>query len=299
MIEFLRKAKEYKITKEIKGQLVRISAAQADRLPAPARKIEAPCGLSATKPGRLNPRSQAPVCACHDRAKAKPGEFCADTVARSGWSSKGKFCKSLTYRDFYSGRLEERAFLNGAASWAQEAGADIKAHLPFPLKAIHDDNGGEFINMDFISWCIDEHIKRTRSRPNHKNDNALAEQSDFDAVRKRAGYFRFDTPAEYTALVEVYTYLCPLYNYWFHSAKLIDKKRLKNGKSRKVYEGEAKTPYDRLMESADLDKKYKEELKRRKEQQNPVTLMRKLNAAVDKLLRINSEKDKMKEANAS
>jgi hypothetical protein len=37
------------------------------------------------------------------------------------------------------------------------------------------------------------------------------------------------------------------------------------------------------MESPDLDKKVKAELKRRKGQQNPVTLMRKLNAAVEKL----------------
>jgi hypothetical protein len=31
-------------------------------------------------------------------------------------------------------------------------------------------------------------------------------------VRKSVGFFRFDTPAEYEALAEVYTFLCPLYN---------------------------------------------------------------------------------------
>jgi transposase InsO family protein len=294
MIEYLCKVKEYKITKKIKAQLLTISAAQADRLLEPARKIEDPYGLSLTKPGKLNLRSQVPVCTYHDRAKAKPGEFCTDTVAHSGWSGKGQFCKSLTYRDFYSGWLEERALPNGAESWVKKESADIKANLPFPLTAIHDDDGGEFINIDFISWCIDEHIKQTRSRPNHKNDNALAEQTNFDVVRKRVGYFRFDTPEEYNALVEVYKYLCPLYNYWFHSAKLVNKEQLANGKSRKIYEGEAKTPYDRLQESPDLDKRSKAELKWRKAKQNPVTLMRKLNAAVDRLLQINREKDRVK-----
>jgi gamma-glutamylcyclotransferase (GGCT)/AIG2-like uncharacterized protein YtfP len=52
----------------------------------------------------------------------------------------------------------------------------------------------------------------TRSRPYQKNDNCYAEQKNFDAVRKTVGYFRFDTPAEYAALAEVYRFLCPLYN---------------------------------------------------------------------------------------
>jgi hypothetical protein len=49
--------------------------------------------------------------------------------------------------------------------------------------------------------------------PYRKNDNCFAEQKNYDAVRKTAGYFRFDSPAEQEAPVEVYTDLCPPYNY--------------------------------------------------------------------------------------
>jgi hypothetical protein len=37
-------------------------------------------------------------------------------------------------------------------------------------------------------------------------------QKNYDAVRKTAGYYRFATPEEHTALAEVYRFLCPLYN---------------------------------------------------------------------------------------
>jgi hypothetical protein len=295
MIRFLCAEKNYGITKKIRAQLLAISPAQADRLLAAAKKKIEPFGVCTTRPGKLNLRAQVPVCTYHDRAKAKPGEFCSDTVAHCGASSKGQFCKSLTYRDFYSGWLEERALLNGAARWVKEASINIKENLPFPLLSVHDDDGGEYINIDFISWCIVELIKQTRSRPNHKNDNALAEQTNYDAVRKTVGYYRFDTQKEYEALVEVYKYLCPLYNYWFHSAKLIGREQLPNGRYKKIYEAEPKTPYERLMESPDVSKKAKAKMKRCKAEQNPVELNRKLNKAVERLLRLNKKKDTMKQ----
>jgi hypothetical protein len=254
-----------------------------------------PFGVSTTKPGQLKLRAQVPVCTYHERAKAKPGEFCTDTVAHCGASAQGRFCKSLTYRDFFSGWLEERALLNGAKRWVSEASADIKEHLPFPLLSIHDDDGSEYINNDFINWCIGEEIKQTRSRPNHKNDNALAEQTNFDAVRKTVGYYRFDTDKEWQALAKVYQYLCPLYNYWFHSTKLIGREDLPDGRTKKIYEKEAKTPYERLLESAEVSEASKAELRKRKAGQNPVKLNRQLNAAVRRLLKMNQEKDKVKQ----
>jgi hypothetical protein len=73
----------------------------------------------------------------------------------------------------------------------------------------------EFINEPPLRWCLEWYIEPTQSRPYHKNASYYAGQKNFDAVRKTVGYFRFDTSAEYAALVEVYRYLCPLYNYWY------------------------------------------------------------------------------------
>jgi hypothetical protein len=47
----------------------------------------------------------------------------------------------------------------------------------------------------------------------------------------------------------------------------------------------------RLMESSELDTRYKNELRKRKAEQNPVVLNRKLNKAVERLLQINQKKD--------
>jgi hypothetical protein len=298
MIDFLQADGRFGITDEIREQLLSISPAHAWRLLAPERKKLTVTGLTTTKPGRLNLRSQVPVCTYHDRAKAKPGEFCTDTVAHCGASSKGQFCKSLTYRDFYSGWLEERALLNSAVKWVQEASKNIKANLPFPLRSIHDDDGTEFINKDFIDWCKGETIRQTRSRPNQKNDNALAEQTNDDAVRKTVGYYRFDTQEECDALAKVYECLCPLYNYWFHSAKLLGRQQKPNGRWKKIYEKDPKTPYERLMESPDVSDESKAELRKRKSEQNPVALNRQLNEAVERLLQINREKNTVKQPSA-
>ena len=118
---------------------------------------------------------------------------------------------------------------------------------------------------------------------------SFAEQKNYDAVRKTVGYFRFDTPEEQAALAEVYRFLCPLYNYWYPSFKLIDKVKQADGRYKKVYEKSPKTPYERLLESS-IGEEYKIELRHRRELINPVELNRKLNEAVDKLLQINRDK---------
>jgi transposase InsO family protein len=299
MIEYLCADEEYRIDEKNRALLMKISPAQASRLLAPARKkLEEIYGESTTKPGKTHLRTRVPVRAYKSRAGAKPGFFASDTVAHSGGSPKGQYRKSLTFRDFYSGWMEARPLLNAAERWVREGAADVKAKLPFPLLGIHDDNGGEYINHNFIEWCIDQFIKQTRGRPNYSNDNCLAEQTNYDAVRKTVGYFRFDTQTEYDAMVVVYEYLCPLYNYWFHSDKLANKEYKPDGKTRKVYDKELKTPFERLLESPDLADEYKDELRRRKAEQNPVQMNRKLNEAVQKLLKINMEKRRMKQTGA-
>jgi hypothetical protein len=146
-----------------------------------------------------------------------------------------------------------------------------------------------------LAWRLERHIKAVRSRPCRKNDNCFAEQKNYDAVRKTAGYFRFDTQAEWEALAEAYRYLCPLYNYWYPSFKLADKEKQADGRYKKAYENTPATPCRRLLESSEASDECKGELKRRKDGQNPVELNAKLNEAVDRLLKLNREKASMKQ----
>jgi hypothetical protein len=292
MIEFLASATDpgYGITAGIHALLLEVSPAEADILLKPARKALEIRGVSTTRSGPTALRAQIPVQTHFDRTATKPGDLAFDTVAHCGASSGGQFCKTLTGTDVFSGWTEERALLNAANHWVKEAISNIYSELPFPVKSAHYDNGMEFINAPLVQWCLEKHIKPTRSRPYHKNDNCYAEQKNYDAVRKTVGYFRFDTPAEHAALAEVYRFLCPLYNYWYRSFKLIDKVQLENGRYKKVYEKEPKSPCERLLESPDVTDECKAELRRRKALYNPVDLSRSLNEAVEKLLQINREK---------
>jgi hypothetical protein len=216
--------------------------------------------------------------------------FAFDTVAHCGGSASGQFCKTLTGTDVFSGWVEERSLLNAANSQVKAAISDIQASLPFPMIGARYDNGMEFINEPLLSWCIQRHIEAARSRPYHKNDNCYAEQKNYGAVRKTAGYFRFDTAEECASLAEAYRWLCLLYNYWMPSFRLIAKEKQTDGRYRKVYEKQPRAPYERLMESPDISEKCKGELERRRAEQNPVELNRNLNEAVARLLKTNREK---------
>jgi hypothetical protein len=298
MIDFLAASKDpdYGITDELTALLARISGAQIDRLLAPARKALELRGVSTTRAAGASLRSQVPVQTHFDRKTVGPGDFAFDTVAHCGASASGQFCKTLTGTSPYSGWVEERALLNAANKWVAEAIQDIRGSLPFPLTGGHYDNGMEFINQPLLAWCLQRHIKATRSRPYHKNDNCFAEQKNYDVVRKTVGYFRFDTQAEQEALAEVYSYLCPLYTYWYPSFKLVDKVKQADGRYKKVYEKAPVTPCQRLLESPLVSDECKTELMRRKSSQNPVALNNGLNRAVERLLQLNWEKASMKQA---
>jgi hypothetical protein len=191
--------------------------------------------------------------------------------------------------DVFSAWIEERALLNAANRWVFAAFSDIEGGLPFPLKRAQYDNGMEFINEPLLEWCLARYIEPIRTRPYHKNDNWYAEQKNFDAVRKTVGHFRFDTPAEYAVLAEIYRCLCLLYNYWYPSFKLVSKEKRADGRYKKVYEKATRTPWERLMGSPDVSAESKAELRRRA-RYNPVALNRKLNEAVEQLLKLNREK---------
>jgi len=292
IIDFIAESKnpEYGITQENRMLLLSVSAAEADILLKPARKALEIRGVSTTRSVQTPLRSQIPVRTHFNRETVKPGMFAFDTVAHCGGSASGQFCKSLTGTDVFSGWIELKPLLNAANMWVKTAMAEINENLPFPMLEAHYDNGMEFINEPLLKWCIERHIESTRSRPYHKNDNCYAEQKNYDAVRKTVGYFRFDTKEECEALGEVYRWLCPLYNYWMPSFKLVSKEKQDDGRYKKVYEKLPRTPFDRLMESQDVSLECKQKLMYRKSLQNPVELNRFLNEAVARLLKINLEK---------
>jgi hypothetical protein len=160
---------------------------------------------------------------------------------------------------------------------------DILDAFPVPLKGIDSDGGPEFINWHMKAWCEKNNITFTRGRSLHSNDNCFVEQKNGDVVRKTVGYARYEGDAALQALSDVYFYLNPLLNYFYPSKKLAAKEVLPNGRSKKIYEKELKTPYQRLLEHPDISGECKAKAMRIKSGFDIVDLQDKLDRAVLRL----------------
>jgi len=290
-MEVLKAQPELDIEETVAAKLCEISAATVDRLlKRERRKLEIK-GRSHTKHGPLL-KHQIPVRTHFRWDERLHGYFELDTVHHDGGSASGEYCVTLTATDVFSGWTELRALRNRAHRWVKENVAEIRSGLPFPLLGVDSDNGGEFINKTLLNYCNDTGVTFTRGRPYRKNDNCFVEQKNDIAVRRNVGYYRFDTDAEYEALQEVYTHLCPLLNYFYASVKLVEK--IRNGPHvKKVYEA-PKPPYQRMLDSPHVPEDIKTELRRRAQLLHIVKQKRLVDQAVAKLLRIQQDKNQQK-----
>ncbi|MFW5695967.1 MAG: integrase catalytic domain-containing protein [Alkalispirochaeta sp.] len=287
-MEALKAEPEFDIDETIAVKLCRISASTVDRLlKSERRKLELK-GRSHTKHGPLL-KHQIPIRTHFTWDERLPGYFELDTVHHDGGSASGEYCATLTATDVFSGWTELRALRNRAHRWVKEEVVDIHSHLPFPLKGVDSDNGGEFINKTLLNYCNDTGITFTRGRPYRKNDNCFVEQKNDIAVRRTIGYYRFDTDEEYQALREVYRHLCPLLNYFYASAKLVEKIRT-GPRVKKVYEA-PKPPYQRLLDSPLVSNEVKDELQHRARHLQILKQKRLVDHAVADLLRILQHKN--------
>jgi hypothetical protein len=112
------------------------------------------------------------------------------------------------------------------------------------------------------------------------------EQKNGDVVRKTVGYARFEGDEVLAALKKVYSYLNPLINYFYPTKKLIAKQKQPNGKHKKIYEKQLKTPYERLLEHPDVSDTFKLKARKSKGRLDIVHLQENLERACDVLDRI-------------
>ncbi|HXG46106.1 MAG TPA: integrase [Methylomirabilota bacterium] len=159
---------------------------------------------------------------------------------------------------------------------------DIRAQLPFPLRGLDSDNGGEFINHQLQRYCQAQQpqILFTRSRAYKKNDQAHIEQKNFTQVRLWFGYERYDGP-EVWPRVDA---LCrgPLHqllNYCLPTLKLAGKQRVGSRVVR--HYGPAQTPLARVLACAEVSEATKARLRAERAGLNALALRRE----VDRRLR--------------
>jgi hypothetical protein len=214
----------------------------------------------------------------------EPGSLQADLVLHCGDSVEGFFLTTLTAVDVASGWTELQPVWGMGKQRVGTAMHLIRQRLPFPLRALHTDNGSEFINRVLVPWCIREKISLTRGRGYRKNDQAYVEQRNWLSVRRQVGYERYSCRAAFEALQQLYLLLRLQLNFFRAVRKLVGKERI-GPKVIKRYD-QPRTPYQRLLASGSLNDGSRAQLERQYLATNPAELQRRIDGLLRHLWRL-------------
>ena len=226
--------------------LLQASLSTVERAVAPHRKSLVGRRMAQTKPGTLL-RRQIPALPGSQAAEDGPGFLEIDLVSHSGEYAAGTFLYTLSTVDLATGWTERIPVLGKGQTGIVAAVARIREQLPFPLRGLHPDTGSEFITLNLFTYCEEQGIALTRSRPYHKNDNCHVEEKNWTLVRRLIGYDRLDTPDQQAWLDAFYTDdLRPFTNCFQPVMKLVGKETV-DGRTRRLYDT-PRTPLRRLLD---------------------------------------------------
>lgn len=212
-----------------------------------------------------------------------PGWFEVDLVHHCGASTTGDYLHTLQLVDIATGWSERVAIL-GRGQAAMETGfRRVVVRLPFPIRHLHPDNGGEFFNDHLVRFWGEEITGMTlsRSRPYQKNDNRFVEQKNDTLVRAYVGYDRLDTVAQRDALNALYDQLWVYYNLFQPVLHLAEKQWQADRIVRKW--DDAQTPYQRLIAAGGVDAATQARLDALHTATNPRQLRREIYAGLAQL----------------
>jgi hypothetical protein len=280
MVTVLESHGELLLPAQTQHLLLSMSRATIDRLLRPARRARVPHGRSTTKPGTLLKKS-IPIRTWNDWDDAKPGFLEIDLVAHTVESTEGDYLATLNCVDVSTAWCESMIPRNRGEQAVCGALEEIRQRLPMPLLGIDSDNGPEFINNHLKRYCDREHVTFTRSRPYKKNDQAHVEGKNWTVVRRFLGYRRYEGDLARMEINDLYKDIRLYVNFFQPVMKLVSKTRV-DGKVKKVYD-KAQTPYQRVLESANVSEERKATLQALYKTLNPVALYQKIQ---DQLLHI-------------
>jgi hypothetical protein len=282
LITVLERHNEFRCDRETRAKLLRISAASIDRLLRPERRKYELRGRAGTKPGTLL-KKQIPIRTFAEWDEQCPGFVEIDLVGHDGGVAAGDYCQTLDLTDIATTWTETMAVRNKAQTWVFAALKKLRKNLPFPLLGIDSDNGSEFINEYLTEYCKKQKLSFTRSRPYRKNDNCFVEQKNYSVVRRAVGYQRYDTEAQLALLNELYATLRLYSNFFQPTMKLKSKERV-GSRVIKRYD-RAQTPYQRVLDAAQVSEAAKQQLRAKYKTLNPAALKRKLMRLQERLLK--------------
>ncbi len=279
-VDSLRKLGELRCSDPVAEQLKAISASTIDRLLRREKRVRM---LRRNR----NPNAQRlidqkiPVKVAAEWDTSEMGNLQVDFVAHCGRSTAGAYLHTLSVVDIATNWWEGEAIAVRSQHAVKEGLMAMRSRFPFAIRELHPDNDSALVNDLLWSWCQEEKIRLSRSRPYKKNDNAWVEQKNWTHVRKVVGYARYDTTRELQLLNEIYGVLRLYKNFFLPTIKLVSKERIQ-GRIKRVYD-EPRTPYQRVQESQQVRRAVKQQLREMYEGLNPAELWRRLNELREQL----------------
>lgn len=274
-----------RLSGDVKAKLLSMSPATIDRL-LKEERAKHPRGKSTTRPGNLL-KQRIKVRTFADWNETEPGFFEGDLVAHCGDHVDGSFINTLVLTDIASGWTEFAPLLRKSDADVTAAMTAIRAVLPVLLLGIDTDNGSEFINEELFAYCEREKITFTRSRPYKKNDQAHVEQKNGNVIRRTVGYDRFEGVEAWQRLMNLYRFLRLYINFFQPSCKLVKKERV-GSRVKKIYD-QARTPYQRLLQSPHVSEETKTKLTELHSTLDPVSLFGQIGQLQEQLFALASD----------
>lgn len=234
------------LTPAIEQQLLAISPRQMDRRLRQRKQVLGRRIYGRTKPGTLL-KHHIPI-KTHAWDVDRAGFAEIDLVSHSGSNASGQFIYSLNLTDIHTTWVETVAVMGKGQTGVLDAITDVEHALPFELRGLDSDNGSEFLNHHLHTYCQQQSIQFTRSRPYKKDDNAHIEQKNWTHVRKLLGWERYDSHKALEAINDLYrNELRLMMNLFQPSVKLVRKTRVGSRLTRRY--DQPQTPVDRLRAS--------------------------------------------------
>jgi len=260
-------------SESVKEKLLKISVSTCERLLRTHKAKFRPSGQCMTRPGSLL-KSQIPVRTWAEWIETEPGYCEMDLVHHCDNDTHGEYIHTLTITDVLLGWTEIQALKNRSERVVAGGVDSIRLRLPYPMKGLDSDCGGEFINHILLRYCQEHRILFTRGRPSKKNDQCHVEQKNRSVVRDNVGYDRYEGEEALRALNAYYRALRTRVNFLQPSMILTSKERV-GARVRRHY-GVAMTPCQRVLEHPCVHQDIKERLKEQLETIKPASLAKEI-----------------------
>jgi len=284
LLAALERHGEVTVEPATRAQVCALSEATVDRLLRPYRGQggrRRPYSQTRATPAV---RAQVPIRTWGEWQAVTPGAVQADLVLHCGESTEGFYLTTLTTVDVATGWCECQAVWGKGKERVGSAVWRTAQHLPFPLRELHTDNGGEFLNDLLAPWCQRQGVHLTRGRAYKKNDQAYVEQKNWWVPRRLIGYDRYATKAAYAHLQRLYAVVRLYVNFFQPLRKVVAKERV-GATVRKCFD-RAQTPYQRLLAAGILTPDQQATLASVYESLNPAQLHAEIDMLLDGLWKL-------------